>query len=387
MSLRVGLLLPQTASLWAAGNMYFENLLESSLLAAGPDERLVAIAPDGAGDASGRFPNAESASYAPPLARSGAGMAARLVRKRIDMPEPELASAIKRSGVDVVFGDANQTARYSVPWVGWIPDFQHCEAPEYFTVMQRAERDEGYSRMARYAKLILLSSEDARSHFERFAPEHASMARVAPFVSLMADDVFESDPGQTVREYGIEGRFVLVPNQWWRHKNHEVAIRAAALLNERGSDLTWVFTGALADYRDSSHISALLQLIARLGLSKHVSILGMLPRDEQLQLMRAAEMVVQPSLFEGWSTVVEDARTLGQRLVVSDLAVHREQDPPASLFFEPSSPEDLADKVAAMLNGACTRPDEAGARAASIDRARVFGRRFLDICAEAAGRS
>ena len=387
MSLRVGLLWPQTASLWAAGNMYFENLLESSLLASGPDERLVVIGPDSADGASGRFPNAEFALYGPPLVRSRLGMAARLVRKRMYVPEPGLTSAIKRSGVDVVFGDANQTARYRVPWVGWIPDFQHCEAPEYFTVMQRAERDEGYSRMARYAKLIILSSEDVGTHFERFAPEYAGKARVAPFVSLMADEVFLADPRQTVRAYGIEGRFVLVPNQWWRHKNHEVVIRAAALLNERGSDLTWVFTGALADYRDPSHISALLQLIARLGLSKHVSILGMLPRDEQLQLMRAAEVVVQPSLFEGWSTVVEDAKTLGQRLVVSDLPVHREQEPPASLFFEPSSPEDLAGKVAAMLGGAFARPDEAEARVASIDRARVFGRRFLDICAEAAGRS
>jgi hypothetical protein len=35
--------------------------------------------------------------------------------------------------------------------------------------------------------------------------------------------------------------------------------------------------------------------------------------------------VIQPSLCEGWSTVIEDAKALGRHVLASDIAVHREQ--------------------------------------------------------------
>lgn len=359
--MRVGLLWPQSAAVWNAGTMYFENLLASARMAAHPDEELVRV-------------------LRAPAKR-------RLFGRAPVSDTPPIVAAAAASGADVLFGDANQMEGYATPWIGWIPDFQHRALPEYFDPAEVAGRDEAYRVMAERAARVLLSSEDARRDFERFAPEWAHKARVASFVSLMPDEVFAADPAETVERHGIAGPFVLVPNQWWRHKNHETAIRAAALLRDGGVDLTWVFTGALSDYRAPQHVEGLLSLIDELGLGDTCAVLGMLPRDDQLQLMRAAEMVVQPSLFEGWSTVVEDAKTLGQRIVLSDLAVHHEQEPSASLFFERHSAEDLAQKVGEMLGGDIRRPDEASARAASLERAWAFGRRFLDICAEAAGEA
>lgn len=52
--------------------------------------------------------------------------------------------------------------------------------------------------------------------------------------------------------------------------------------------------------------------------------------------------MVQPSLFEGWSTVVEDARALGKTIVLSDIDVHLEQDPPHGHTFRAGDPADLA---------------------------------------------
>lgn len=361
--MRVGLLWPQSTAVWNAGTMYFENLHTSAAMAARPDEQIVRI---------------EAPAPEPERRRGWLG-------KRRTPLAPPIVRAAAASGADVLFGDANQMHDFGAPWIGWIPDFQHRALPEYFDPAEIAGRDTAYTEMAERAARVLLSSEDARRDFEQFAPERAHKARVASFVSLMDDAVFSVDPTDTVFRHGITGPFVVVPNQWWRHKNHEAAIRAAGILRARGSELTWVFTGALSDYRAPGHADALLALIDELGLAGHARVLGMIDRDDQLQLMRAAEMVVQPSLFEGWSTVVEDAKTLGQRIVLSDLDVHREQEPPAALFFERHSAEDLAAKVEQMLAGARIKPDEREAHAASLVRAEAFGRRFLDICAEAAG--
>ncbi len=38
--------------------------------------------------------------------------------------------------------------------------------------------------------------------------------------------------------------------------------------------------------------------------------LGFIDRGEQLQLMKNSIAIVQPSLFEGWSTVVEDTKAM-----------------------------------------------------------------------------
>lgn len=383
--MRLGLIWPQTGGLWTAGNLYFENLLTSVSLA-GRAADVTVIEPSGGAYALGihEAPKVRIADFAPqsePTSRLG--VLARLLKRQLAIPDRAIARAVRESDIEVAFGEVDLRTRFAVPWVGWIPDFQHVHYPEFFSAEELAARNDIYTRLADRASLVLLSSEDAYADFATFSPANARKGRVAPFVSLFPDEFFAPEPMAVVSKYRIEQPFVVVPNQWWRHKNHEVALRAAALMRDAGSDTRWVFTGALADYRNDKHISALLQLISELGLRDRVIILGALPRSEQVQLMRAADCIVQPSLFEGWSTVVEDAKSLGQRIVVSDIGVHREQRPPASLYFDPASPEDLAEKLTGMLGGEIARPSESAARAASVVRAKEFGERFVAICEEA----
>jgi glycosyltransferase involved in cell wall biosynthesis len=384
-SVRIGLLWPQTSALWTAGSIYFQNLL-TALDLAGHGDDVVVIEPAGGNFASLKLP--ESRTVVTYRQRTGGGIVGReldLMTRALGVGD-RVAAAIKRSGVGVLFGYPEARRRLPVPWVGWVTDFQHHHYPEWFPEENYRGLDEAFGRVARESALVLLSSEDSHQDFDRFAPQFAEKARVVPFVSLLPEEMIGVDPELAVAKYRIARPFVVVANQWWRHKNHEVAIRAAAELAKRGEPVTWVMTGVLADYRDPGHVSRLLQLIAELGVESHVKILGVLPRTEQLQLMRAADAIVQPSLFEGWSTLVEDARTLGQRLVVSDIAIHREQEPASALFFDPASPEDLADRVRDMLGGACERVDERLAREQALERARVWGQRFYDVCAEAATR-
>ena len=70
--------------------------------------------------------------------------------------------------------------------------------------------------------------------------------------------------------------------------------------------------------------------------------LGFIDRAEQLQLMNYAKAVIQPSLFEGWSTVVEDAKSMNQFVIASDIDVHREQLKNNCRFFSPNDEIALA---------------------------------------------
>jgi glycosyltransferase involved in cell wall biosynthesis len=68
---------------------------------------------------------------------------------------------------------------------------------------------------------------------------------------------------------------------------------------------------------------------------------------------------LQPSLFEGWSTTVEEAKSLGKKLLLSDIAVHREQNPPESVFFDPKNSEELAAKMLKLFTDTSAGPDAA----------------------------
>ena len=87
--------------------------------------------------------------------------------------------------------------------------------------------------------------------------------------------------------------------------------------------------------------------IARRGLQSQVRLLGLLDRPTQIQVMRTSAAVVQASFFEGWSALVEDSRALGKRIFVSDIPVHREQNPDDAVYFNPDSAEELADLIEA----------------------------------------
>jgi glycosyltransferase involved in cell wall biosynthesis len=126
--------------------------------------------------------------------------------------------------------------------------------------------------------------------------------------------------------------------------------------------------------------------IAAHGLERHIRILGLLPAGEQLQLVRRAAALVQPSLFEGWSTVVEEARALGKTVFLSDLPVHREQNPPGARYFPPRDAGALADLIAAEWEALPPGPqaqDEQAAREAQAGRVRDYAETFMRVAREA----
>jgi len=119
-----------------------------------------------------------------------------------------------------------------------------------------------------------------------------------------------------------------------------------------------------------------------------VQLLGVIPRADQIQVLRCAAAVVQPSLFEGWSTVIEDAKALGRPVIASDIAVHREQleGYEAAHLFKAGDAADLATVLASRWPGLQAGPDTEGERQAAglrDARRRDSALRFIEIVSEA----
>jgi glycosyltransferase involved in cell wall biosynthesis len=128
--------------------------------------------------------------------------------------------------------------------------------------------------------------------------------------------------------------------------------------------------------------------ISKLGIRNNLVVLGMLPHAHLHQLMRQSLAVLQPSLFEGWSTTVEEVKSIGKRIIISDIPVHREQNPPRASFFSAQDAQQLAEILVKTFDEAKPGPDlalESQARAQLPARIEEYGRSFLEIVNEATG--
>lgn len=315
------------------------------------------------------------------------------VRRALNLPDrSDPFDLAKRHGISVLFPLPWVPIRTSgVHTIGWIPDFQHVFLPELFGSRELHFRDHGFRQLARRADAVVLSSETARRHLQDFDPAALPKARVIPFASRFAH---EQPPArrssETLQRYHLPPRFALVVNQLWAHKDPTVVIEAAARLRAQGLTLPLVMVGLPLDYRDPQNrtVSAVLQAVAARGLSGQCTVLGRVTDEELLDLLRCAAVVIQPSLFEGWNTTVEDAKALGRPLVCSDLEVHREQCPGAAGFFTPRDPASLAAVLARVWPSLPDGPDpEAEARALeeAVNRARLQGQQLLALCREVTG--
>ena len=275
------------------------------------------------------------------------------------------------------------------PTIGWIPDFQHRYLPELFSEDEHRRLNRRHQGLSEKCRLMWCSSDSVARDFKKFFPAHAGKARVASFPSLFAYEPPEESTSARNFLYRVPEKFLLVINQFWAHKNHKIVAEALGLLRKAGLEVPTVMAGLPSDYRDKQNtaLSETLQTLARNGSWPHSLVLGKVRRDELLQLLRSATVLVQPSRFEGWNTTVEDAKALGCPIILSDLEVHREQCPGALGFFGCDDPRALADILADNWSRLTTRPD-AGRERESLNEARIrgleFGDRLAAICAEAA---
>lgn len=270
--------------------------------------------------------------------------------------------------------------QHHVPNGSWIPDFQHHVLPEFFSAEELTFRTRAFDRIANHAKLLVVSSEDSKRDFAKYYPHAKCDTYVLHFASQL--DAPQGNPRANLASLAIPERFLLCSNQFWSHKNHITLFRALGILKRQGVVIPLVCTGAASDYRNQDHYNTLLKTLDEEGIRDQVQILGFIPREQQISLIRCCMAMVQPSLFEGWSTVLEDARTLGCQMIASDLAVHKEQNLPGAYYFERRNPNHLAQVLSQALPNLSAGPDlikERHALTVAAERLAQYGKDLVQL--------
>ncbi|WP_395686619.1 glycosyltransferase family 4 protein [Caenimonas koreensis] len=362
--LRAGLCSIDNDKKWIGGRYYLHHLVKAVAQAGSEHDielREVRWQRESAADA---FDEVRRLIGEPIIVAPPTSWPRRIARKikRLGSPHLDARDLFKAQGVDVLF-PIPPCDNAGTPYVFWLPDFQYARRPDLVSEQLRAHQESYFRFHVERASQIVLSSEDARNDFAAIYPAHLARTHVVRFCSVPDEAWWASDPAATAKAYDLPDRFLIVCNQFTRHKNHVTLMKAMKILVDRGmDDIHLVCTGSTFDHRNEDYAGQMQRLIAGAGLEKRVHILGLIPRCDQIALLRQAVAILQPSSFEGWSTIIEDAKSLGKTLLVSDLPVHREQLGIAHRYLGVESASDWADTMAstwAERQGGPSARDEA----------------------------
>jgi len=219
--------------------------------------------------------------------------------------------------------------------------------PDLFRARGFWRREIGFRAQVLGGRTLLLSSEDSRSAFCDLYGVDRSRTRVARFAVMPQSVPSIEQAAEIANQYALPPCFVFMPNQFWRHKNHFLVIRALKILKDQGARVVVLATGAQSDPRSPGHFASVCEAITAAGLQEEFIVPGQVPYPDVSALMRACSALLNPSLFEGWSTTVEEARAFGVPMILSDLPVHKEQAGTGAAYFK----KDDAYALARALEG------------------------------------
>lgn len=379
--IRVGLVFEHDRQ-WMGGVNYYRNLLTA--LARLPDreiEPVIILGSQADAENIADLPIGQIV-YSQLAVRKSPSWLARKFLLKILSRDILLERLLKRQRIDILSHSGCLGRGSAIPSISWIADLQHKRLPQFFGRGERLLREHTIQSWCQHCTAIILSSHDAKKDMLEFYPDCKARLEVLQFVSQVAPP--EADSASTTAESGhpVQGKYFLVANQFWAHKNHRLVIDALALLKSAGREVMVVATGNTTDYRQPGFYAELMAYVRGRGVMDNLRVLGMVPAPVLGRLMRGAVAIINPSEFEGWNTAVEEAKSLGKTAILSDIPVHREQSPDYARYFKSNDAEALAAamwEVWARYDDVADRANMQVAQHAFSQRQLAFGRRYQEI--------
>ena len=228
----------------------------------------------------------------------------------------------------------------------WIPDFQHIYYPENFTLKNRIFKYINTLISAKTSSKIILSSKDAEKDLKKVLPIKYKKTIVHPYVFDLPPKKKILSYKKLYNKYKIPKNYFFIPNQFWKHKNHNLIVETLKYLKDhKNKDINIVLTGFSFDHRHKNHFDEINKKIKKYNIRNKYIYLGVVPYLHVMSLMFHSIAIINPSKFEGCSSSVEQAKSMGKKVVLSNINIHKEQNPSKGYYFNPGNYKELAKKL------------------------------------------
>jgi len=278
-----------------------------------------------------------------------------------------LPLALQSSGVDFFHATFIPPPFARKPFVFTMHCYSNYLHPEFYDRAVLWRLNKSITSGLRRARMVVCVSQCVR---DLVAQDFNIPLERLPVVYNGIDEHFRPAPRaeaqQTIRErYRISRPYALFVGQLKARKNIVRILEAFHRVREEGHrDLALVLAG-----KRNWTSEGIDETISRLGLASHVHEIGHLSLHDLPILYSASEMVVFPSLWEGFGIPVIEGMACGVPVITSNISALPEVAGDAGLLVDPHSSDDIA---AAMHRLLTDSELAATLRARGVERARQF---------------
>ena len=252
----------------------------------------------------------------------------------------DVGRLIKKERIDIIFltPQLMSIPNWNVKIITPVHDLMHRYEPDYPEVhCEYQMRERVLKCQAKYADYILTDSQLGRKQFiESYLNGSEKVPSVVSVPFVVPDHIW-----QMKEEYlRVPDKYVFYPAQFWKHKNHINLIKAIQLLRGAIPDIHLVLVGS-----EKNNYEEIKKYIADNKLGSHITIMGFVSDENMTYLYRHAVGMIMPSYFGPTNIPPLEAMALGCPVAVSNKYAMPEQIGEAGLFFDPDSPEEIAECI------------------------------------------
>ena len=271
---------------------------------------------------------------------------------------------VERSGCDLFHSTAHLIpGAMKRPLVMTVHDATNFLFPGWYRWSNQLNRSWHLRRGIRRAKQLIAVSKATRDDLCRLYPESASKIEV---IYEGAESIFvpRADVGREQLGLMFEGPFILWVGTSSPRKNLKGLLAAFERVHEKSPEIQLVLIGKrgwkdhdIFDYAREHHLRSFVHPV------------GYQPREALPLFYSHCEAFVFPSLYEGFGLPVLEAMACGAPTLASNVSSLPELVPDERMLFDPSRPEEIAEKLLWVLQNPGVREELS---AAGIERAKDF---------------
>lgn len=221
--------------------------------------------------------------------------------------------------------------------------------PKYYKFVHKTEGKFLIRHSAKKADAIIFGSKHAQSEFRHYlGSEIADKGRpiyigLPEEVGRLSSGGGMADVESVKRKFGLQGRYIVTVGSVHPRKNYERLIEAMAHPEMQAFEL--LICGAIAWKAEG-----VFEMIRKHGLEARVKISGFVETADMVALIKGAEVMAFPSLYEGFGIPPLEAFALDVPVCASDVSSIPEVVGVAAVLFDPYSVEGIASALAKVAN-------------------------------------
>lgn len=157
-------------------------------------------------------------------------------------------------------------------------------------------------------------------------------------------DTVQYSPGNEAEKGGYILTISKLGENHFHRKRIGVILEAIPLVLERYPEQRFLIAGPKAEA-----FPRIEQMVARLGIEDRVRFTGRITDAQKLELLRGAQIYLQPTLHEGFGVAIAEAMSCGLPVITSAVGAVPEVVGDCAVFVDPDRPEQMAEAIIQLL--------------------------------------